>query len=82
MDILFKMKHFANRTLLTFLGPADLDENNDPRVLLKREYAERFPKSDSSDMRAAEIQQPVAVPATPAVGQLPTQHAELPKAVA
>ncbi len=41
MDILFTMKHFANKTLLTFFGPADLADHADPRVALRREYDER-----------------------------------------
>ncbi len=42
MDILFRLKHYTNRVLLTFLGPADLDDHADPRVLLRREYDERM----------------------------------------
>lgn len=38
MDILFTIKHYANKTLLTFFGPADLDDHADPRVALRREY--------------------------------------------
>jgi hypothetical protein len=46
MDIVFKIKHYTNKVLLTFLGPAQLDEENDPVAQLDREWAERFDKAD------------------------------------
>jgi hypothetical protein len=59
MDMIFKIKHYANKVLFTFLGPADLDDHNDPVVQLDREWDERF-NSDSSDSPALEA------PAAPA----------------
>ena len=42
MNIMYKIKHYTNRVLYTFLGPADLDEHNDPSLRLKREYEEKI----------------------------------------
>lgn len=42
MDLAFKVKHYANKILFTFLGPADLDEQNDPIRQLNRQWEERF----------------------------------------
>jgi hypothetical protein len=33
-----KIRHIAHKTLLTFLGPAELDQHNDPMRRLDREY--------------------------------------------
>lgn len=41
MKILSTVGHYTNLFLLTFLGPADLDDANDPRVALKRKHAAR-----------------------------------------
>ena len=73
MDITYKLKYFATRTLLTFLGPADLDENNDPRVLLKREYAERYPKKARAGVDGADSQAPVASLASTGVAAAQTR---------
>lgn len=40
MHTKFRVKYLARRTLLTFLGPAHLDEHNDPMNELERERAE------------------------------------------
>lgn len=42
MDLIFKMKHYTNKLLFTFLGPAELDDHNDPVMRLNREWRERF----------------------------------------
>lgn len=55
MDIIYKLKHHATRALLTVLGPADLDDDNDPRVALKREYEQRYaPQPTQPDVDAAQ----------------------------
>ncbi len=49
MDTKFRIKYLARKTLLTFLGPSELDEHNDPMVKLERERAERFgPKPEKA----------------------------------
>lgn len=45
MNILHNIGHYTNLFLLTFLGPAQLDDANDPRVALKRKHAERNQKA-------------------------------------
>ena len=42
MDTKFRIKYLARKTLLTFLGPSELDEHNDPIDRLERERTERF----------------------------------------
>lgn len=69
MSIMYKIKHYTNRVLYTFLGPADLDEHNDPSLRLKREYEEKQgPKK--------------AKAAAPAAEELPAQRHEDTKAIA
>ncbi len=42
METKFKVKYYARKTLLTFLGPSELDEHNDPMAKLERERDERL----------------------------------------
>ncbi len=42
MDIIFKIRHYASKLLLNVLGPADLDEANDPKKELDEQWDERF----------------------------------------
>lgn len=44
----YKMRHYASRALLSLLGPADLDEHNDPREILKRDYATKMSGAEQS----------------------------------
>ena len=76
MNILFNMKHFANRALLTVLGPADLDDNNDPRVALKREHAQRH---QSDETAVATVH---ALPTQPAGDTVAADPTPVPKAIA
>lgn len=60
MDILFTIKHFANKTLLTFFGPADLDDHADPRVALRREYDIHKGRQVAAPATAVELEPTVA----------------------
>lgn len=62
MDILFNIKHFANKTLLTFFGPADLDDHADPRVALRREYDIRKGREVAPLPTAPAEAEPAALP--------------------
>ncbi len=62
MDTLFRLKHYTNRVLLTFLGPADLEDHADPRVQLRREYDERMGRPLPSSGQTAQL-----APATKAI---------------
>lgn len=63
MDTMFKIKHFAHKTLLTLLGPADLDEHNDPRLILQRAYDERFAPTPTAEVdEVGHVAQVAAVP--------------------
>ena len=75
MNIMYKLKHYTNRVLYTFLGPADLDEHNDPSLRLKREYAEK---------QKDEVPAPAAGPAPePTTAEaLPSPRSEETKAIA
>lgn len=71
MDTLFKIKHLAHKTLLALLGPADLDEHNDPRLILQREYDERFnPRPPAEIADAAQDGEAVAVGQAEQVAQV------------
>ena len=54
MSVMYKIKHYTNRILYTFLGPADLDDHNDPTLRLKREYEERQKSSSPAPAEAVE----------------------------
>ena len=60
MSIMYKIKHYTNRVLYTFLGPADLDDHNDPSLRLKREYEEKqkgtAPTPETSESEALPAQ--------------------------
>ena len=40
METKFRLKYYTRKTLLTFLGPSELDEHNDPMAKLERERDE------------------------------------------
>ena len=42
MTLTYRAKHLAQKALLTFLGPAQLDEHSDPIRRLDRKLEERF----------------------------------------
>ncbi len=44
MTLMYKVKHYTNKVLYTFFGPADLDDHNDPVLRMNREYAEKLGK--------------------------------------
>lgn len=70
MDLIFKMKHYTNKFLFTFLGPAELDDHNDPLMRLNREWRERFNLPDP------------AQPAVAAAPEIPGARSNSPKAIA
>ena len=70
MDLIFKMKHYTNKFLFTFLGPAELDDHNDPVMRLNREWRERF-----------NLPEPVKSAAT-TTAQVPESRGRTPKAIA
>ncbi len=57
MSLMYKVKHYTNKVLFTFFGPADLDDHNDPVLRMNREYAEKMGKAP----------QPADVPAATAI---------------
>lgn len=42
MHTKFRLRYYTRKTLLTFLGPAQLDEVTDPIKQLEREWEEKF----------------------------------------
>jgi hypothetical protein len=53
MDLVFRVRHHINKLLFTLLGPADLDEHNDPKRKLDREWQQRFGDAVQSTNQAA-----------------------------
>ena len=45
MSLMYKVKHYTNKVLFTFFGPAELDDHNDPVLRMNREYAEKTGKA-------------------------------------
>ncbi|MAT61582.1 MAG: hypothetical protein CMH41_08080 [Micrococcales bacterium] len=54
MNLMYKVKHYTNKVLYTFFGPAELDEHNDPVLRMNREYAEKLGKLPAASEERAE----------------------------
>ena len=52
MESVIKIRHFTHTFLLTFLGPAQPDQQNDPIRRIEREYEERFGPTPVATLKA------------------------------
>ena len=59
MSLMYKVKHYTNKVLFTFFGPAELDDHNDPVLRMNREYAEKTGKAPKPvEQPAGAVEQP------------------------
>lgn len=42
MDTKFRVRYYTHKAMLTFMGPADLDNKQDPMQRLEDEWEKRF----------------------------------------